>query len=148
METIKNIAATINKYLEKGIYSALLITFTVSMISREENFILKSYILFLAIMFLTFILTGPTTTNKKDMKAADARILTNQSIQDSLSNIEEHPEYIAVCDKIRAAARGNEKVAPKTFLETDIFNRKVLAKLEADGFMVMHLTNDRHDIRW
>lgn len=87
-------------------------------------------------------------TNKKEMKAVDARILTNQSIQDSLLNIEEHPEYIAVCDKIRAAARGNEKETPKTYVETEIFNKKVRAKLEADGFKTTKIIEDKYEIRW
>lgn len=145
MDTIKNIAATINKYLEKGIYSALLITFTVSMISREENFILKSYILFLAIMFLTFILTGPTTTNKKEMKAADARILTNQSIQDSLSNIEEHPEYIAVYDKIMAAAMAGRKD-----IVVEIFTKDIAGLLAREGFEVKEYfgITDQYEISW
>jgi hypothetical protein len=130
--------------LTKATQSVLVILTAIAILYEEKDPINFVFIVLLSITFLFFILTEPIQT----MKADQARILTNESLNSKYQELEQHPEYLAICDKIRAAAIGDEQTSPASIIEIDIFNKYIPGALERDGFKVRHLTKDNYDIRW
>lgn len=82
------------------------------------------------------------------MKAEQAKILTNESLNSKYQDLEQHPEYLDICDKIRAAAMGNERTDPASFIELEIFNRYIPGALERDGFKVRQISKENYNIQW
>lgn len=65
------------------------------------------------------------------MKADQARILTNESLHSKYTELETHPEYIDICDKIRAAAMAGE-----CSIKVEIFTKEIVGLIDKNCFVI------------
>ena len=65
------------------------------------------------------------------MKAEQARILTNESLHSKYTELEQHPEYLDICDKIRAAATRGE-----CSITVDIFTKDIVELIDKNCFVI------------
>lgn len=127
--------------LTKAAQSVLVILTAIAILYEEKDPMNFVFIVLLSITFLFFILTEPIQT----MKADQARILTNESLNSKYQELEQHPEYLAICDKIRAAA-----MAGKKSVVVEIFTKDIAGLLAREGFEVKEYfgITDQYEISW
>lgn len=80
------------------------------------------------------------------MKAEQARILTNESLQKKYAELENHPEYLAICDKIRASAMAGE-----SSITVEIFSQDVVGLIDKNCFVIEQsnvFSNTQYSIKW
>ena len=79
------------------------------------------------------------------MKAEQARILTNESLNSKYQELEQHPEYLDICDKIRAAATRGE-----CSITVEIFTKDIIWLLARGSFEVKEFNGikDHYEISW
>ena len=65
------------------------------------------------------------------MKAEQARILTNESLNSKYQELEQHPEYLDICDKIRTAAMAGE-----CSIEVEIFTKDIVNLIDKNCFVI------------
>ena len=105
--------------------------FLYMMVEGETNHTILFYKLIVGTIILTLLYTGSEPTNQSVMKATEARILTDESLNSRFAELENHPEYIDICDKIRAAAMAGE-----SSITVEIFTKDIVGLLDKNCFVI------------